>query len=199
MRNDNKRAGLARGGIARQLSERATAGQATLPGDLASKLRAVFDQVSEALSGLGGQEGAALRHEGEMPFDIGGKAGRAVFGYTVRMGLDGLQAEPFGDVPPAANRKPGAQATSKPQPAARAPITDVFEETDGLRIVVELPGVAAAEVVCALHDQHLHIETKGDPHYAKTLTLPAAVDPASLTQSCSNGILEVRLRALAAP
>jgi len=187
------------GGISRLLSERDRQGNAVqgggqnAAGDIATRLRGLFDQLGEAVSALSTQDDASLRKEGEIPFSLGGKAGRAVFGYTVKMGLDGLKAERFGDLPPT----PGANAHARPAP--RAPIADVFEENDGVRIVAELPGVAAADIRLALQANQITIATDGKVHYEKTITLPFACDPARITQSCSNGILEILLtRALPA-
>jgi HSP20 family protein len=115
--------------------------------------------------------------------------GRAVFGYTVRMGLDGLRAEPFGDLPPEESGQAPPRAA-----ASRAPIVDVFEEEAELRILAELPGVSGEEVSCTLSAGTLHIATTGETRYSKAIDLPVPVVAGSLTQSCRNGILEVRLR-----
>jgi HSP20 family protein len=188
--------------IARLLSERARAGEpdanahhvdiAALGGtasEILGHLKDVFEKVVQAT------EAVEQGERGDVPFTLGGKQGRVVFGYNMRMGLDGLKAEPFGDIPPA---RPKAEAAQTP--AARAPIVDVFEEADTLRIVAELPGVSAEDVSCALDGDTLVIETRrgtGDsgqgPVYGKRVVLPAPVDPASLVQACRNGILEIRL------
>jgi HSP20 family molecular chaperone IbpA len=169
--------------IARLLSERARGGEpesadiADLGGtasDILGRLKDVFDQVVQAADA-----GAA---RGDVPFTLGGKPGRVVFGYSIRQGLDGLKAEPFGDIPPAAHK-----------PAARAPIVDVFEEAGAIRIVAELPGASAEDVSCTLDGDTLVIETRQGPVYAKRVNLPAAVVPGSLVQSCRNGILEIRI------
>jgi HSP20 family protein len=146
-------------------------------GDLLSRLKDVFDQLA--------QTAGAISDQGDVPFTIGGKEGRMVFGYNIRMGLDGLKAEPFGDVPTGA-KKPKSQS-----PAARAPIVDVFEEPDAIRVIAELPGVAAEDVLCSLDGLTLRIETRGGHLYAKTLTLPAPVDATTLVHTCRNGILEI--------
>jgi len=182
--------------IARLLSERARGGEpesatiAALGGtasDILGHLKDVFEQVVQAAGSV--RQGDA---GGEVPFTLGGKEGRMVFGYTMRVGLDGVKAEPFGDIPP--------KADAARKPAARAPIVDVFEEAGSIRIVAELPGASSENVICTLEGDTLRIETRpgaGEaplgPVYAKTVQLPAAVDPASLLQSCRNGILEIRI------
>ena len=143
------------------------------PAELLSRLKDVFEQATKAATG-------------EVPFNLGGKAGRMVFGYTMRMGLDGVQTEMFGDVPPPAD--------AKKAPVSRAPIVDVFEEAETIRVVAELPGVAAEDIVCALDGDTLSIETRGDHRYAKTITLPKPVDASTLSHACRNGILEISIR-----
>jgi HSP20 family protein len=154
-----------------------------------------FARLAEAAQALGEASAETLRHGGEMPFSLGGKQGRAVFGYTVRMGLDGVRAEPFGDAVPGASGKPAAPHAAAP----RAPIVDIFEEGEDIRVVAELPGAAAPDVACTLHGTALHINAAGAIAYQKIVELPAPVDFSSLRQSCHNGILDVRLRRAAAP
>ena len=188
--------------VSRVLSERdRSAAPATDRAALAGEggIRLFFEKLAEAAQALGQAGAQAARHDGELPFNLGGKQGRAVFGYAVRMGLDGLRAEPFGDLLPATSGRPHAAAAKPAGAAPRAPIVDVFAELDEIRVVAELPGVAAADAVCTLDGTCLHIETHGAVKYRKTIDLPSPVDPGSLRQSCCNGILDVRLRRTATP
>lgn len=167
------------GTVSRRLSEAARAGMETGDtADIPARLRAALAQVAEA---LGGAEGGVLAREGAIDTAEGA---RAVFGYTVRFGLDGVRAEPFGDAAPV---RRGAKGP------ARTPITDVFEEERGLRIVAELPGSVAALVRCAAEPRALDIAAEGTARFAKRLTLPREVDPATLTWRCDNGIFEATL------
>jgi HSP20 family molecular chaperone IbpA len=182
--------GLAAGGIARQLSERARAADpAATPADLSSRLSAALDSVASMLENLGIGEASHAARTLDLPLGPDGKTGRAVFGYTIRTGLDGLKAERFGHPPPAAAKTEKAAA-----PPPRAPITDLFEESGTLRIIAELPGAAQDDLRCATNGQTLSIETTAEPRYAKTLALPRQVIPDSLSCSLTNGILEVRLK-----
>jgi HSP20 family protein len=190
------------------MSERARAGQAGAAVDGAAAagaglfgapLREFLTRLAEAAEALGGDGTATARHAGEVPFSIGDKQASAVFGYTVRMGLDGLRAEPFGDVQAPSARGDGTRGDARAAPAgrgaaARAPIVDVFDEGPDIRIVAELPGVAAEDVLCALEGNTLRIEATGAHAYLKTVALPRAVDTASLRWACRNGILEVHVR-----
>jgi HSP20 family protein len=74
----------------------------------------------------------------------------------------------------------------------REPLVDVFDEDGSVLIVVELPGVAENEIELASEDDILLLKTTGRRRYAKEILLPAPVDPATMTRSCTNGVLEVR-------
>jgi HSP20 family protein len=183
-------------GVSRLMSERdrqaRPAGEA--PGEnLAGGIGQFFTKLAEAAEALGTARDGVLQRHGEMPLNLGGKQGRAVFGYTLRMGLDGVRAERFGDAVPAAGQPQQRGA------APRAPIIDIFEDAEDVRIVAELPGVDVTEITCTLNGSKLCIATRGAVRYEKTVELPAPVAPDSLRQSCLNGILEVRLRRAVAP
>lgn len=160
--------------------------------DIGGKLREFFDALAATAEDITQRAGSAERATGEIPFSVGGKPGRAVFGYAVRVGLDGVKAERFGDMPPAPPR--AGQKRTPPAPAPRAPIVDVFDEGETLRIVAELPGVESRDVRCAVTGDAVEIETTGPHAYRKSVALPWPVLPGSLSQSCRNGILELRLR-----
>ncbi len=186
--------------MSRLLSERdrgATAADASREAGDAGALSQFFARLAEAAQALSDAGTETLHREGELPFSLGGKQGRAVFGYTLRTGLNGVRAEPFGDALPVGAA--GGTAPSGTPAAPRAPIVDIFEEDDEIRVVAELPGVATADIICTLDGASLHIATRGAVQYRKTIDLPGPVDFASLRQSCHNGILEVRLRRAAAP
>jgi HSP20 family protein len=114
----------------------------------------------------------------------GGDMARMVFGYTLRMGTDGISAEPFGDVVP---------QNAKSAPAAPQPIVDVYQDGDWVIVIAELPGADPGDIVCRAENTRLLIEAEGGRRYRKDLTLPVPVQPDSLTRTLRNGILEVRL------
>jgi HSP20 family protein len=116
-----------------------------------------------------------------------GEKVRGVYGFSVRMGLEGKPVvEQFGNIK--ATEK-GAVVTE-----VREPIVDVFDEGERLVIIAELPGVA---------EENIHLEVRGDVlvltaeargrTYAKEILLPEMVDPDSLVSSYKNGILETQL------
>jgi len=113
--------------------------------------------------------------------------GRAVYGFSVRMGLGGKpEVERFGNV---RSTNQGPEVAN-----VREPLLDLFDEKRDLLIVVELPGVAAEEIEITVEEDILTLETTGERKYAKEVLLPALVDENSLEQTYRNGILEIRLR-----
>ena len=183
-----------RPGVSRRLSGRQERGATTDPSVKPSSILSQFlDKLAEAADVLGGHAPASLEHTDELPFSLGGRQGRAVFGYTVRMGLDGLHAERFGDATTTRD-DPKDGRTASSAPVARSPIVDVYDGGGDIRVVAELPGASADDVLCAINGQVLHIETRATPCYRKSIQLPAEMDEESLSYSICNGILEVHLR-----
>jgi HSP20 family protein len=193
--------------VARRMSERARAaqkaGEGSSPGDPDIVGAGGFAGIVDALRGLVTQlsqaaEAAKQATEGATPeeaqhtrtFSVGGKEAKMVFGYTLRMGQDGVSAEPFGDVPEAPTRPASPQAAAAP---ARQPIVEMFEEGNAVVVVAELPGADPEGITCRVDGAHLLIETSGERRYRKELTLPVSVRAEGLSQSFRNGILEVRL------
>ncbi len=195
------RAGLS---VARRLSEQARAARAASGADSGLDLAGAggVSGILDALCGLVGQLAQAAAGSAGTTADAHGISpgeGRAsvVFGYTLKLGPDGISAERFGDMPdPPARRAAPAPVAAPP---ARQPIVDVFEEDGAIVVVAELPGADADRIVCRPEGPRLVIEAAGARRYRKTVDLPAAVRPQPLQQSFRNGILEVRLARADAP
>ncbi|MBI4306770.1 MAG: Hsp20/alpha crystallin family protein [Chloroflexi bacterium] len=120
--------------------------------------------------------------------EVQGPSGmRGVYGFSVKMGLGGTPTiEQFGNIR-STDRGPEVSEV-------REPLADIFDEGDHILVVVELPGVAEADIAVEAKDDIFTVSAKSRDHkYAKELLLPAMVDPASLQRSYQNGILEVRL------
>jgi HSP20 family protein len=173
-------------GIARTLSDRARSSRDPQDDLNAAEAAAtqlglggLFATLRETMERLGQASGGS-----EKTVEIGGREGRMVFGYSVRMGLDDA-AEPFGNV---ADNGRAPDAT-----APRQPIIDVYADGADVVVVAELPGVAEADVSVTLEGAALLIFAAG---WHKRVKLPAVVIPDSLRHSCRNGILEVRLARL---
>lgn len=111
---------------------------------------------------------------------------QGVYGFTVRTGLGGIpRVEPFGNIRET-ERGPIVTET-------REPLADIFDEGELILVVVELPGVAEEELEVDLQDDVLSLSTKGEKKYVKEVLLPHLVDPATVTTSYKNGILELRV------
>lgn len=181
--------------VARRMGERARAGQSQAE-QPSVDVTAGFAGMADALRGLVERLAEATKEQaqesGSRSFTIGGKDAKMVFGYTLKMGENGVSAEPFGDVP-AKDAAPKAA-----EPAPRQPIAEVYEDGADVVVVAELPGADPAGIVCRPDGQTLLIETSGARRYRKELALPVAVRAEGMVQSFQNGILEVRLPRVAA-
>lgn len=161
-------------------------------------LRSLIGQLSDAAKVAGGAsaEPGPGASGGTREFSFGSRQTRAVFGYTLRMGLDGVSAEPFGDVPQKDVPHKAAARGDFPAPttpAARQPIVEVFEEPGTIVVIAELPGADPTSLVCHVEARTLMIEADGARRYRKRIDLPASVRADDMRQSFQNGILEVRL------
>jgi HSP20 family molecular chaperone IbpA len=73
----------------------------------------------------------------------------------------------------------------------REPLTDVFEEKEGIRIYVELPGVDKKDIQLNVAERVVEIRAK---NFSKTVELPTMnVDPEKVAASYKNGVLEVTI------
>ncbi len=116
-----------------------------------------------------------------------GDQARGVYGFTIRSGIGGPpRIQPFGNI----RKTEDGPVVSD----VREPLVDIFDEGAEILIVAELPGVSATQIQVDLKDDILSITTTGERRYTKEILLSAAVDPDSLQQTYTNGILELRLR-----
>ena len=66
-----------------------------------------------------------------------------------------------------------------PEPAAQAPLVDVIDEKDGLRVIVLLPGIRSKDVKVGVRDRLLRIEiTKGGTTYSREV--PCKLAPSDI-------------------
>lgn len=111
-----------------------------------------------------------------------------IYGFSMRMGPDGKpRIQEFGNAAPETLEEGG-----------REPLTDIIEEKDRIRVIVELPGVEREDIQLNAEDSMLDIEVdREDRKFSKKVDLPAAVDADSAKASYKNGVLEVTLRKVA--
>jgi len=162
-----------------------------LTGNVEGILRGLGDLV-EKLGGLA-EKGEQLKRSGTFDIKTGGnKDAKAVYGFSMKMGLDDNQephVEPFGNVH--RDEKTGETTVQE----MSEPLIDVIEESDHVLIVAEMPGVADEDIhldlngdILVLHAEH------GSKKYHKEIVLPRSYDSKSIERSCNNGILEVKLK-----
>jgi HSP20 family protein len=155
-------------------------------GGLFKNIGDLIDQISDMAATAESSEGGVSK-SGEFDVKGLGEKARGVYGFSIRSGLGGApHVERFGNI---------RKTEEGPVVAdVREPLVDTFDEGTEIVIVAELPGVSEAQVQVELKDDILTISTSGDRLYAKEILLTAAVEPDSLRQTYTNGILELRLK-----
>ncbi|MEI6542917.1 MAG: gas vesicle protein GvpH [Methylococcales bacterium] len=162
-----------------------------LTGNVEGILRGLGDLV-EKLGELA-EKGDQLKRSGVFDIDTsGGKDAKAVYGFSMKMGLNGDQEphiEAFGNVH--RDEKTGETTVQ----AVSEPLIDIIEESDHVLVLAEMPGVADEDIHLDLNGDILvlHAE-KGSKKYHKEIVLPHAFDSNAMERSCHNGILEVKLK-----
>jgi HSP20 family protein len=76
------------------------------------------------------------------------------------------------------------------------PLTDIVEEDDKIKVVVDMPGVEKEDIKLYVSEdgKTLTIDAKGkDRKYHKEIRLPAAVDPSKAKATYRNGVLSIEL------
>lgn len=161
----------------------------TVTGNLEGILRGLGDLVEKL--GTLAEKGEELKRSGEFDINTGGKSGKAVYGFSVKMGLGDNQEptiEPFGNV-----RRDERTGETTVQEVTE-PLVDVIEEVDHVLVLAEMPGVGDEDIRLDLAGDilTLHAE-KGSKKYHKEILLPRAFTADKLEKTCRNGILEVKL------
>ncbi len=160
-------------------------------GNVEGILRGLGDLV-EKLGDLA-EKGEQMKRSGVFDIDTNsGKNAKAVYGFSVKMGLDKNQearVEPFGNV----HRDEQTGETTVQE--VSEPLIDVIEENDHLLVLAEMPGVADEDVHVDLNGDILvlHAE-RGSKKYHKEIVLPRSFEGKAMEQSSRNGILELKLK-----
>ncbi|MDD5271145.1 MAG: Hsp20/alpha crystallin family protein [Methylovulum sp.] len=164
--------------------------KANVTGNVEGILRGLGDLV-EKLGNLA-EKGEQIKRSGVFDIDTrSGKEAKAVYGFSMKMGLNDNEeprVEPFGNV--RRNEQTGETTVQE----VSEPLVDVIEESDHVLVLAEMPGVADEDVRLELNGDvlTLHAE-RGSKKYHKEIVLPRPFASAAMTQSCHNGILEVKL------
>ena len=139
-----------------------------------------------------------IRKEGEIDLSHLKEGMKGVFGFSVKTAVGGKPiVEPFGNI----KKTPKGPTVEE----EREPITDVFNETEEIRVYAEMPGVNEADIKLDLKGDILDISVQlgdsavggsasGGRKYHKEVLLPAKVKVETLTSTYKNGILEVKIK-----
>jgi len=107
------------------------------------------------------------------------------YGFTLKMGLPGRKE-------PASSGITHSGVGQKPVQKEREPLVDIFDESNFIRVVVELPAVADEDVVLYMNENVLYLTIRSpNGPFSKTIVLPDRVKPGAMRKSIRNGILEV--------
>jgi len=154
------------------------------------------EQVSDSLEALREklQQAGAKEVLGDEEWKSGGVS---ISGSVRTRGILGEREYHMGTGRQPAHRRPAKAPTPPPPPEVVEPTLDVFTEPEEIMLVAEVPGVELSELELTVQDNRiLSLSTQPTAHrrYRKEVDLGAEVDAATLTASCHNGILEVRLQ-----
>jgi len=166
-----------------------------------NKVDKVSGNIEGILRGLGdlvgklgelAEKGEQMKRSGAFDVDTGGgKNAKAVYGFSVKMGLnenDEPNVESFGNV----HRDEQTGVTSVQE--ISEPLIDVIEETDHVLVLAEMPGISAADVSVELNGDVLTLNAaRGSKKYHKEVVLPRSFESKGMEHSCRNGILEIKL------
>ncbi len=108
-----------------------------------------------------------------------------IYGFSMRVGPDGKpRIQEFGNASPKVSNAE----------MAREPLTDIIEEADKVRVIVELPGVEREDIRLNATENTLDIDVDvEDRKFGKHLDLPCDVNSDSAKASYKNGVLEITL------
>ena len=120
------------------------------------------------------------------PFGPG--EGPSVYQVSMQVGPDGKP-----HVQESGNAKRLAPAEENRRPV-REPLTDVIEEKDKVRVLVELPGVQKSDIDVRAEDVWLDISVDTAARkFSKHMELPCPIRSENVTASYKNGVLEVTM------
>jgi HSP20 family protein len=148
-------------------------------GGILKGIGSLFDYVAE-MEKKGVTE---VKKEGEL-----GKGFKAVYGFSVKFAGEGKPTvEPFGNIREDEEKGPVVDEV-------REPIVDVFDETDAVMIVAELPGVDEKDIKFEVKDDIVTLSAGiGEKKYYKEILLSSSVNEKKTSSSYRNGIFELKL------
>jgi HSP20 family protein len=164
-------------------------------GNVTGNFEGILRGLGDLVQKLGdlAEKGEEMKRSGIFDIDTGGgKNAKAVYGFSIKSGLDGSQerrVEPFGNVHH--DEKTGATTVKE----VSEPLIDVIEESDHILVLAEMPGVADEDIHLELNGDILVLHAEKDSKkYHKEIVLPRAFENNTMERSCRNGILEIKLK-----
>ncbi len=117
------------------------------------------------------------------------------YGFEITVGPDGKpRIREFGNIRPR-----GIETAGKPVIEVQEdiePLTDVIEEDDKIKVIMDMPGVNKEDIKVTVSEDgtKLTVSAKGeDRKYYKEIDLPAPVDPTKAKATYRNGVLTIEL------
>ncbi len=143
-----------------------------------------IDNFLEVISEMAEKGQEEVDHTGEIKTPSGK---RAMYGFSVKIGGAGKsQVERFGNIV----RKTRSGTVVE---EVREPYVDIFEEADGIVVIVELPGIEEKDISYEIKDNTLLLNAISEGRkYTKEVLLPCKAS--LLKTTYKNGILRLTLK-----
>jgi len=127
-----------------------------------------------------------LMRESFGEFRRGRVIGPYYYGFSVTIGPDGVpRVREWGNIRPGVRPRISSYVE---------PFTDVIEEEDVVRVVVDMPGVEKEDINIEATETELRISAeRGERKYSKVVKLPVAVVPETAKATYKNGVLTVTI------
>ncbi|MBI5193270.1 MAG: Hsp20/alpha crystallin family protein [Nitrospirae bacterium] len=134
------------------------------------------------------EAGGEVKKEGEIDLEHIKKGMKGIFGISIKTAVGGEPVvESFGNI------KKTSEGSKVEE--VREPIIDLFDESEEIVIMAEMPGINEGDINLDLKDGILDISAWSvDRKYRKEVLLPAKVKAETLTSGYKNGILEIRIK-----
>lgn len=152
-------------------------------GGIFNSIEKLIDLASELK-----EAGDEIKKEGEIDLSHLKKGMKGVYGFSVKTAIGRKPViETFGNI----KKTPeGPTVTEEGEP-----LTDVFDESDKVVIIVEMPGISQEGISVQLKGDILEISGAGkNRKYYKEILLSPNVMPETLTSSYKNGLLEIGIK-----
>lgn len=148
--------------------------------------------LGDMLKGLGSfvELVSEMEKKGEEKMERTGEikipGGRAMYGYSIKIGGLGPVVEHFGNIMRETEKGPVVEEE-------REPFVDIFEEASSIEVIAELPGVEEKDITYEINDDVLVLKAAGDSRkYNKEVLLPCKA--VVLKTSYKNGVFKITLK-----